>query len=345
MWLLVTKRKYRTWTYNLYTEEWRKHKILKDKLVPWDLYAACGIVIGKEIYIYADAQANKSELWRLTRNTNGVFTWDVVNVSPDSKKPSPRCGASAWEYEDKMKTKDKIFGGAIGFLQSQEGYLNNFGDFELFSTNQLLQFDIETKKWSDLKCLGNVPAPRQYHATTIRGNQVWLFGGINGPWIYKELYQLDMSTFTWTVIVTEHLKPQGRFQCSLNSVTNNHIVLHGGRSFPSGKDSSFKNTWIMDLASQSWKLFEGDQDQDQDEYRFGHTGSLGLNNDVIHVGGRNGVQVLCKHNFHMMLEPMTLQKIALKTAYKHLRELKCKKCLPKALLKLMDMDDVEEFTA
>ena len=191
------------WTYNLYTEEWRKYMMPKSQPVPSNLSAACGAVIGKELYIYACYNVGP-DLWMLAQDANGDFTWNVVNVNPESQEPSPRGNASAWEYEGKMW----IFAGYVGYVQPQKGYLNDYGDFEAPSTNQLLQFNIETKVWSNVKCLGDVPKPCSCHATTVRGDQVWLFGEKNGLRAFEEFYQLDMSTFTWTMIVTGHLKPQ-----------------------------------------------------------------------------------------------------------------------------------------
>ena len=88
-------------------------------------------------------------------------------------------------------------------------------------------------------------------------------------------------------------------------------------------------TWIIDLASKTWKKLASNHN----DHRYGHTGSLGLSNDVVIVSGCKGDRTTCQHNFSLMLEPLSLQQMAVKTVYKHRRELKYEKALPKTLLK------------
>ena len=255
-----------------------------------------------------------------------------------TNRPSPRIQYSSWAHKRKLW----IFG---GHGPSQEGYLNDYGDYDGLTNNQLLQFDFTVQKWPDMKCSGKIPAPRTQPATTIIGDKLWLYGGSHGkrpselPPEFYELYQLDMLSLTWTQIQTGEPKPRGRTFCSLNALTDNMLVLHGGR-IPF-TDHLFSDTWIMDVTSLTWRKHSVTKDNP----RCTHTGSSGINNDVIIIGGIGGISfagakisVLCKDAFHVMLEPKSLQQVALKTVHEHQAKLPWKMRLPRQLIKLMASD-------
>ena len=339
--MLSTHRGRRIYTYNLYTEEWRQYIIPSQKQAPKSLCEMCGVRIGTDIFIFsapihvASNRDLKSNLWRLRRKTNGCFVWSIVLVKKGTKRPSPRTRYSSWAHNQKLW----IFG---GHGPSQEGYLNDYGDYDGLTNNQLLQFDFTVKKWSNMKCSGTIPAPRTQPATTIIGDSLFLFGGSQLrrrsrlPPDFYELYQLDMLSLTWTQIQTGEPKPRGLTFCSFNALTANMLVLHGGKI----SDHLFSDTWIMDVPSLTWRKHSVIKDNP----RCIHTGSIGINKDVIIIGGIGGISIagakisaaaVHKDTFHVMLEPKSLQQLALKTVHKHQAELPLKIRLPKQLIKLM----------
>ena len=205
-----------------------------------------------------------NELWKLTRNTNGSFEWNRVLEKHKKKTPSPRIGHSGWEYDGKLW----IFG-CLGPTNAPQYYLTEHGDFSGSFNNQFLHFNPVSSECTNLKCFGIVPSPRSYHATTVFRDTVWLYGGQTQGITCDGLYQLDMCFLTWTQIQTMPPKP-GRMQGSLNVTRENQLVLH------CGKDES---TWILDLSSYSWKACR------YEFFRCHHTGSLGINNNIIVISG------------------------------------------------------------
>ena len=107
------------------------------------------------------------------------------------------------------------------------------------------------------------------------------------------------------------------------------LVLHGGL-----RETSL-DTWIIDLASHSWKQFTSRKDHD----RTWHTGSAGLNNNVIIIGGgkkcKNKHEV-CNDIFNVILRPKSLQQVAMQVILKHRNELPLNG-LPRKLLSLLRM--------
>ena len=172
------------WMYNLYTEQWKKHTITVENLYPPATVQSCAVTIGEDIYffggrIYHEEPATNA-LWKLTITAKGCIAWSEVKFQDQKKTPSPRCLHSAWEYAGKLWT----FGGEG---RSPFAYLNEHGNFHgilnfrrifnSFYNNQLLCYDPSRQVWADIKCSGSIPEPRARHATTITGDQVWLYGG------------------------------------------------------------------------------------------------------------------------------------------------------------------------
>ena len=284
------------------------------------MIGACGAVIEEDIYTFGgeDALLNLSnELWKLTRNANGSFEWIRILVKHKTKTPSPRTGHSGWEYGGKLWT----FGGdsAEHYAYINE-YYNEYGDFTNGRNNQLLHFNPVSNEWTNLKCFGTVPSPRECHATAAVEDKVWLYGGLNFNIYFDDLYELDMYSLTWTQIQTSTPKPSRKFACSLKVTRENQLVLHGGGS---DKFNIHENTWVLDLPSYSWRC------TDIHSYQSSHTGSLGINNSIIISGGFYAKDV---NNF--ILEPKRLQQLSIKTVYKYRGQLPWK-YLPQKLIKLM----------
>ena len=326
------------WMYNLYTEQWRTYVIPHSKSCPLHTACACAVAIKEDVFMFGGInflqRSYSSELWKLSKSSKGLFNWSNV-ITDNIKVPSPRNCHSGWTYSGKLW----IFGGfgplTGGYLKDNGNFLQHPNDISRSFNNQLLSFNASSKEWLNLKCSGSVPSPRALHASTRIGDRVWLYGGYNGFIIFDELYELDMSSFIWTLVQTDETKPQERFACSLNAITHHQLLLHGG-----GADNqTLGDTWILDLSSKTWKPYKAG-----DYPRRGHTGSTGINSNSIHIGGAVSPVDSCDEyqtTFCIMLEPRNLQQLAMQTIYKH-RNLLSYKCLPKKLIKLLGMSSSKE---
>ena len=326
------------WMYNVCTEQWRLYGTT-DGIVPPGTQDSCAVVIAGDIYMFGgwvpDEFNFTNAVWRLTRTTKRCFEWRTEERRTKKKTPSPRDCHSVWEYKGQLWT----FGGHGLPLA---GYLNDHGDFQgknIGQNNQLLCYDPMSKDWRNPKPSGTIPKPRSKHRSAIIGDKVWTYGGLlNKPWpnlyhtYYDELYQLNMVSLTWTEIQTGQVKPPYRTRCSLTSVTENRIVLHGGECT---SHESLKDTWILDLSSLSWKRYEASKGVS----RTGHTGTACINTNIIIIGGNmstrdeNGIltyKQLYSDAFSVKLEPKTLQQVAIQKIYHH-RDVLPWKVLPNSL--------------
>ena len=322
------------WVYNLYTEEWRKNILSDRRCAPQAFHRAVAVAIGKTIHTFSGANSNgyyidSTVLWTLSRTKEGSFTWSSNKHQCKEKAPSPRAGHTGWEYRGKLW----IFAGE-GY--STDGYLNGHGDNEyfrrgfpnVFKNNQLLCYDPNTHKWTNPQCFGSIPTPRSNHACAITNDKVWLFGGENSSYDkLGDFFELRMNSVTWSQIQTGHPKPQARTSCTLTAGTNDMLVLHGGMT-----SKSLHDTWIIDLTSHSWKQFTSRTDH----ARMLHTGSVGLSNNVIIIGGCKKFTITCEiyDTFNVILRPMSLQHVAMHVILQHRNELPLN-CLPRKLLSLL----------
>ena len=326
------------WMYNLYTEQWRKYIIPEKELCPPDTAGSSAVAITEDVFLFGGYNISQetfsNELWELSKSSKGSFTWSKVTTE-NIKVPSPRNDHSGWTYSGKLW----IFG---GFGPSLDRYLNDNGEF-LHSlrgscNNQLLSFNPSSKQWTNPKCSGFIPTPRDSHASTNIGDKVWLYSGQNNSVVFNELYELNMSSLMWTHVQTGKTNPQTRTSCSLNAITHDQLLLYGG----SGSYKTILNdTWILDLSSKTWKQYKPGNYR-----RLYHTGSKGINSNSIIIGGVISSMDSCDDyptTFCIMLEPRSLQQLAMQTIYKR-RSLLPWECLPKKLITLLGMSSHEENT-
>ena len=336
------------WMYNLYSEQWRQHVIPESEKVPENCQEACAVSIGSDIYMFGGLEIHQRQtrmsletsekatnsLWKLTTD-NEVFTWTKTEDQEKKKSPSPRYHHSGWEYNGMLW----IYGGGgpsiVSYLHKKG---NGYGDYAFYGfyndykhvNNQLLCFDPSSKEWMNPKYSGVVPTPRIKHATAAFREKVWIYGGCTNIHVcvplHDYIYELDMCSLTWTVIKTGQPAPQARFLCSMNAVSDNVLVLHGGAL---SNRRVATDTWVLDLQSQSWKQYKGDKGYP----RYSHTGSSGFQSKVVIIGGHEHASTDASYNttFHIMLEPGSLQHLSMKTILKHSNALPWK-VLPQKLI-------------
>ena len=240
------------WMYNLCTEQWSKHMIPESEICPSDTADACAVAIKDHVFLFGgyclSRDTGSNEIWKLSKSSEGLFSWRKV-ITENMKVPSPRACHSGWTYSEKLY----IFGG-LGL--STDEYLNDHDEFvqhpdiNIGYNNQLLCFNPSGKEWVNLNHSGSIPSPRAGHASTIVRDSVWLYGGRCPSIKFDELYELSMCSLHWTQVQTGRTKPQGRILCSLNTISTDQLLLHGGNG---SDERALSDTWILDLPSLSWK--------------------------------------------------------------------------------------------
>ena len=333
------------WSYNLYTEEWRKHEIPKTSCAPEPLSGAVATAFDKTIYTFGGLMTTgelSNAVWKLSKTKEGCFTWSTTKPQCEEKSPSPRIRHTGWEYAGKIWT-------FAGCGRSPEGYLNDNGDIEssiLFAVNnQLLCFDPNIETWTNPQCFGSIPTPRSGHASAIINDTVWIFGG-NTQHFHPlgDMFELRMHSLMWSKIQTAQFHPKARAYCTLTATADDKLVLHGGLT--DGQTlmpMTSSDTWIIDLTSHAWRQFTSRKDHPR---KF-HTGSTGLNHSVIIIGGNRSpldpYDTYDMHNiiFNVKLEPKSLKQMALQAIFKYRNELPVNR-LPAKLLSVLDISTKDQ---
>ena len=323
--------------YNLYTEQWRKYKIPCGKTIPSPRYSSVVVAIGVDIYMFGGLNLKLdgyyNDLFKLARTANRGFYWSQIEFQRDMRLPSPRTEHRGWGYAECLW----IFGGCIDHFVSQTGYLNDHGDFINGLTNQLLCYDSHFQTWTNPQCFGNVPSPRKNHSIATIKSKLWLHGGYRSSLSRPDdFFEFDMLSHTWTQIQTGQTKPEARFLSCFSEISDRHLVLQGGYA-----DAHFKDNWILDLSSYTWRKLTITIDLP----RHRSTGCcLGINKSVVFFGdltSTEGYDAGHRFTFHVMLEPKSLQQLAAKVIYNQ-RDIISWKCLPRKLISQLGL--TEEIT-
>ena len=92
------KSNHEIWTYNLYTEQWKKYAIPHKEHAPPETLCACAVAIEQDVYMFGGETRSKktNALWKLAGSSVKRFEWS--NVPIQGSKPSPRERHSGWEY-------------------------------------------------------------------------------------------------------------------------------------------------------------------------------------------------------------------------------------------------------
>ena len=322
------------WKYNLWAERWQYCSITKPTQLP-PTKGQYGVAIGSVIYLYNSGISSRghfllrftSMLCKLMETGNNSFEWNKIDTIDRTKIPSPRYGYCCWEHGNKMW----IFGGKG---ESPANYLNDYGDFLAATSgwhsgwnNQLLCFDPSTQTWMNLACSGDVPSPRSFATAAATQDKVWLYGGSSRGRRCDDLYELNMHSFEWTQIY-KSTPIRRAFPPSLTPITATKLVLHSS-------SVKTKFLWIFDVESYSWKKLRRSATMRTRSCEYHLTITAGLNNDAILLGAHIGS--CSKPVFSVMLEPKSLQHLALRTIYEHRYVLPWRNSLPPPLKRNMHM--------
>ena len=173
--------------------------------------------------------------------------------------------------------------------------------------NQLLSYDPSTNTWTNAKCSGEPTSPRYMASAANIQNNVWLYGGRTK----------NICSFVWTKIKTS-MPINGRNKASLTPISTNQLLFcEGSHQNMHGQNITIIS-WIYDVQSHQWRKHS----TAEIHHELKHTGITGLNRSVIIFVGQampcKGSQHHSeKSTFYLMLEPTSLQQLAIQMIHKH----------------------------
>jgi len=199
-------------------------KVTFKGIVPKERHSAAMTALNDKIYLHGGTKSGEilDEFWVLDTN---AWTWNSVTVK-SKEKPTALWGHTLTTFKNKI------------FL---------FGGQDIERTHATLWiFDTESLMWSKPDQSGPPPSPRSYHASTVYGNRLLIFGGAEKD---NNLYVLNTDTMEWNRPECTGFGPDARKETSI-AVYQKKLIVFGGVSF-SGMET-LNELHILDFASKVW---------------------------------------------------------------------------------------------
>ncbi|KAF5385427.1 hypothetical protein D9757_005444 [Collybiopsis confluens] len=167
-----------------------------------------------------------NDLWAFDLNSLRTRpSWELIEpASPE--RPAQRTGHIVINHGDRII----IFGGTDG----------------QYHYNDTWSFDLTTRQWSELTCIGFIPAPREGHAAALVDDVMYVFGGrgVDGKDL-SDLAAFKLSNQRWYMFQNMGPSPSGRSGHAMAAIGSRVFVL-GGESFTPSKPEDANFIHVLD---------------------------------------------------------------------------------------------------
>ncbi|KAJ6520481.1 hypothetical protein C8R45DRAFT_61789 [Mycena sanguinolenta] len=199
---------------NLVSREWTKVTAYGPS--PVGRYGhAVTMVAGSKFMVFGGQVDGEflNDLWSFDLNSP---TWELCEPK-SSERPAQRTGHVCITYENRII----VFGGTDG----------------QYHYNDTWAYDFNTRKWSELQCIGFIPSPREGHAAALVDDVIYIFGGrgVDGKDL-SDLAAFKISSQRWYMFQNMGPSPSGRSGHAMASFGKKVYVLGGVPSDPSKTD-------------------------------------------------------------------------------------------------------------
>ncbi|KAF6766585.1 hypothetical protein DFP72DRAFT_839021 [Ephemerocybe angulata] len=126
---------------------------------PVGRYGHAVTMVGSKFFVFGGQIDGEffNDLWAFDLNSLRTrAAWELYEPSTP-EKPAQRTGHAVITFEDRII----IFGGTDGS----------------YHYNDTWSFDLKTRKWTELQCIGFIPSPREGHAAALVDDVIYIFGG------------------------------------------------------------------------------------------------------------------------------------------------------------------------
>ncbi|KAH7922871.1 galactose oxidase [Leucogyrophana mollusca] len=210
---------------DIVSREWTKVNIHGPS--PPGRYGHAVAMIGTKFFVFGGQVDGEflNDLWVFDLNSlRAQATWELWEPA-GTQRPAQRTGHAIVACGDCII----VFGGTDG----------------QYHYNDTWAFDVNTKKWSELQCIGFIPSAREGHAAAVVDDMMYVFGGRDTSG--KDLGDLSafrISNKRWYMFQNMGPGPSNRSGHAMASVGTRVFVLGGESSPPppiEGNDSGIIN--------------------------------------------------------------------------------------------------------
>ncbi|KAM4017256.1 kelch domain-containing protein 2-like [Anomaloglossus baeobatrachus] len=115
-------------------------------------------------------------------------------------------------------------------------------------SDSLYIFDPQHEIWYKPIVLGDKPAARSGHSACLLDRNLYIFAGWDIPYLYNDLYILDLGLMEFSRVEVEGSSPTPRSWHSAACVSNSHFLIHGGYD----GNQALNDTWIFNTVTRTW---------------------------------------------------------------------------------------------
>lgn len=211
---------------NLVSKEWTRVTMYGPS--PAGRYGHAVTMVGTKFFVFGGQVDGEflNDLWSFDLNTLRTQTkWELCQpASPE--KPAPRTGHICVTHGDRII----VFGGTDG----------------QYHYNDTWAYDVNTRRWTELQCIGFIPSPREGHAAAVVDDVIYIFGGrgVDGKDL-GDLAAFKMSNQRWYMFQNMGPSPTARSGHAMASMGSRVFVL-GGESFTPARGDDHGIIHVLD---------------------------------------------------------------------------------------------------
>ncbi|KAF8546039.1 galactose oxidase, partial [Imleria badia] len=213
---------------NLVSKEWTK--VSMNGPSPSGRYGHAVTMAGTKFFVFGGQVDGEfmDDLWYFDLNTCKTQTrWKLCQPST-ADRPAQRTGHICVTYGDRII----VFGGTDG----QHHY------------NDTWAYDVNTRRWTELQCIGYIPSPREGHAAAVVDDFIYVFGGrdVDGNDM-GDLAAFKLSYQRWYIFQKMGPAPSARSGHAMAS-TGSRVFVLGGESFTPTKEDDHGIIHVLDTS-------------------------------------------------------------------------------------------------
>lgn len=232
-------------------------------------YKHAAAVVDQKLYISGGS--------RNGRHLSDVQVFDFTNSTWSSLKLSPEPNAAKSEEDSLLETFPATSGHHM--VVWGEKVLIFDGQPKRSSYVTVRYLDLETQQFGVVETIGELPAARAGHSTTLFGSKLIMFGGEDiHRKLLNDIHILNLETMTWNKVQATQPPPSPRYDHAASIHAQRYLLVFGGCSH----STCFNDLHVLDLHTMEWS-----QTEIRGDYvtpRAGHCGAT-INGNWFIVGG------------------------------------------------------------
>lgn len=211
---------------NLVSREWTRVGVQGPS--PVGRYGHAVTMVGSKLFVFGGQVDGQflNDLWAFDLNSlRSKATWELYEPT-SGPKPAHRTGHVCITYGDRVL----VFGGTDG----------------QYHYNDTWEFNLATRRWTELQCIGYTPAPREGHAAALVDDVMYVFGGrgVDGKDL-GDLAAFKITNNRWFMFQNMGPSPSGRSGHAMASMGTRVFVL-GGESYAPSKPEDSTLIHVLD---------------------------------------------------------------------------------------------------